>query len=48
MELTKDEYQIILNLLAQISLPVEQTEKILLSILEKLRAKLIEPKVEKK
>jgi len=40
MELSKDEYQIILNLLAQISLPVEQTEKILLPIMAKLRAKI--------
>jgi len=45
MELTKDEYQIILNLLSQISLPVEQTEKILLPIMAKLRAKLENKKV---
>jgi len=44
MELTKEEIQIILNLLAQISLPVDQTEKILLPIMAKLRAKLVEPK----
>ena len=44
MELTKEEAQVILNLLAQISLPVDQTEKILLPILAKLRARIEELK----